>query len=232
MEYKMSELVTLTDAPKSTILYYIKEGLLPQANKLKSNVHRYNEEHVELIKYIQYVKQELGSTNEQIKTALENKNQSFSSSFTMLAPLMQTLSAIPSGTQNYSQDDFCEKYDFDFKLIDKLLKDGILLPIGKSGYTTKEASIVRLVEKFTEIGLEYEVIKEYVHHAKALADIEHSVQKKLCSMSSDKNFSDLWKIMFETLFNAKEYIFSRYTHRVLLRALKEEIEIEKHECKL
>ena len=52
MEYKISELVANTDVPKSTILYYIKEGLLPQAHKIKSNVHRYSSEHVELIGYI------------------------------------------------------------------------------------------------------------------------------------------------------------------------------------
>ena len=33
MEYKISELVAKSDTPKSTILYYIKEGLLPQAKK-------------------------------------------------------------------------------------------------------------------------------------------------------------------------------------------------------
>ena len=90
MEYKISELVAKTNVPKSTILYYIKEGLLPEAKKLKSNVHRYNEEHIELIKYIKYMQQEMGSSIEQIKSMLQQKNQSFSSSFTMLAPLMQT----------------------------------------------------------------------------------------------------------------------------------------------
>lgn len=58
MEYKISELVSKTNVPKSTILYYIREGLLPEAKKIKSNVHRYNDEHVELIKYILYMKEE------------------------------------------------------------------------------------------------------------------------------------------------------------------------------
>jgi len=43
MEYKISELVEKTDVPKSTILYYIREGLLPEAKKIKSNVHRYSD---------------------------------------------------------------------------------------------------------------------------------------------------------------------------------------------
>jgi len=223
MEYKISELVAKTDVPKSTILYYIREGLLPEAKKLKSNVHRYNDEHIELIKYIKYMQQEMGSSNEQIKTALENKNQSLSSSFSMLAPLMQTLSAIPSGATHYTKDEFINHYGFDTELIESLLDDGILLPISENDFTDKEASIIRLIEKFLDLGVEYPLIKKYVSHAKELAVLEHDIQTQLCSIRSDENFSTLWKIMFETLFNAKEYIFSRYTHKVLFKALKDEM---------
>lgn len=222
MEYKISELVAKTGVPKSTILYYIREGLLPEAKKLKSNVHRYNDDHIELIKYIKYMQQEMGSSNEQIKTALENKNQSLSSSYSMLAPLMQTLSAIPSGAKRYTKDEFLQYYGIEEELVKRLLKDGILVPINGE-FTDKEASIIRVIEKFEDVGVEYEIIKEYVSHAKSLSKIEMEIQKKLCSNRTDENFSTLWKIMFETLFNAKEYIFSRYTHKILFESLKDEL---------
>jgi len=222
MEYKISELVAKTNVPKSTILYYIREGLLPQAKKIKSNVHRYNDEHVELIEYIKYMQQEMGSSNEQIKNALKNKNKSFSSSYSMLAPLMQTLSNIPMGTQHYTKEEFIKHYDFDKNLIEKLLQNKILIPINNE-FTDKEASIIRLIEKFEDVGVEYEIIQKYVLHAQILADLELGIQQKLCKERTDENFSTLWKIMFETLFNAKEYIFSRYTHKQLFQALKDEI---------
>jgi len=223
MEYKISELVALTNIPKSTILYYIREGLLPEAKKLKSNVHRYNNEHVELIKYIKYMKQEMGSSNEQIRTALQNKNQSFSSSFTMLTPLMQTLSAIPVGATHYTKQEFIKYYDINISLLEKLLDDGILVPITDDDFTDKEASVIRMIEDFIELGLDYTLIKTYVFHAKELASLEHQMQKQLCDIRSDENFSTLWKIMFDTLFNAKEYLFSRYTHKSLFKALKDEM---------
>ena len=224
MEYKISELVALTSVPKSTILYYIREGLLPEAKKIKSNVHRYSNEHVELLEYIKYMQQEMGSSNEQLKAILKNKNQSLSSSFSMLTPLMRTLSAIPNDAKHYTKEKFLEHYGFDGELLEKLLNDGILVPVSSDDFTEKEASIIRLIEKFEELHIEYEIIKKYVEHAKELAQIEHSVQQKLCSVRTDEDFPTLWKIMFETLFNAKEYIFSRYTHKVLYRALKDEID--------
>jgi len=226
MEYKISELVAKTEVPKSTILYYIREGLLPEAKKVKSNVHRYNDEHIELIKYIKYMKQEMGSSNEQIKAALEKKNQSFASSFSMLAPLMQTLSGIPSDAKHYTKKDFLAYYGFENNLLERLLKDEVLIPIGCDDFTEKEASIIRLIEKFQEVGVDYEIVKRYVKHAKELSNMEREIQKELCGARTDENFSTLWKIMFETLFNAKEYVFSRHTHKVLFDMLKEEMKRE------
>lgn len=223
MDYKISELVELTHVPKSTILYYIKEGLLPEAQKLKSNVHRYNEEHVELIKYIKYMQQEMGSSIEQIKGILQHKNQSMASSFSMLAPLMETLSGIPATATHYTKQEFIDYFDVESMLLEQLLSDGILVPTSKDDFTDKEASIIRLVEDYLEIGLDYTLLKTYVDQAKAMADLERQLQKQLCKKRTDDNFSTLWKIMFETLFNAKSYLFSRYTHKGLMEVLQEEI---------
>jgi len=223
MDYKISELVELTHVPKSTILYYIKEGLLPEAQKLKSNVHRYNEEHVELIKYIKYMQQEMGSSIEQIKGILQHKNQSMASSFSMLAPLMETLSGIPATSKHYTRQEFIDYFDVESMLLEQLLSDGILVPTSKDDFTDKEASIIRLVEDYLEIGLDYTLLKTYVDQAKAMADLERQLQKQLCKKRTDDNFSTLWKIMFETLFNAKSYLFSRYTHKGLMEVLQEEI---------
>jgi len=223
LEYKISELVAKTDIPKSTILYYIREGLLPKAEKLKSNVHRYSDEHLELLKYIKYMKEHLGSSNEQIKYALQNRDQSLSTSSTMIEPLMNTLSAITLDMQHYTKKEFIDIFNIDAKLLERLLKDEIVAPISDNDYTQKEASIIRLVEHFIDAGIDYAVLKSYVYHAKALSQIENMMQTQLCSVRNDNNFSTLWKIMFETLFNAKEYIFKRHTYRMFLETLKNEI---------
>ena len=182
MEYKISELVAKTGVPKSTILYYIREGLLPEAKKIKSNVHRYSDEHIELIHYIKYMKEEIGSTNEQIKFALQNQNQSLSSSATMLQPLMNTLSDIPSDAKHFTKKQFIEYYNVDTTLLETLLHDGILLPIHEDDYTDREASIIKLVMYFKEVGIDYSILKAYVHHAKALSELEYQMQAKLCSV--------------------------------------------------
>ena len=223
MEYKISEVVTKTDVPKSTILYYIKEGLLPEAKKIKSNVHKYSNEHIELLKYIKYMQETMGSSIDEIKSALEKKNDSFSGSYTMLAPLMNTLSGETSYTKQYTESEFLEYFDIEKQLFDTLLKDEILIPLHNNTFTEKEASIIVLVENFIEIGVDYSILKEYVKHAKILANLEHTMQEQLCNVRSEENFSTLWKIMFETLFRTKEYILNRSTYKSLHQSLKDEL---------
>lgn len=223
MEYKISELVAKTHVPKSTILYYIKEGLLPQAHKIKSNVHRYSNEHIELVRYITYMKEHFGSTNEELKDVLQNKNQSFSTSLSMITPLMNTLSAISLESTHYTKEEFIAEFHVDNELLERLLDDEILMPINDNDFTEKEASIIKLISYFNEVGIEYEILKLYVYHAKALSLLEHQMQTKLCDVRNDENFSVLWKIIFETLFNAKEYIFNRQTYKAFFSTLKSEI---------
>jgi DNA-binding transcriptional MerR regulator len=223
MEYKISELVAKTNIPKSKILYYIREGLLPEAKKIKSNVHRYSDEHLKLIEYIKYMKEEMNCSNAQIKASLENKNSSFSSSYTMLVPLMNTLCAIEEGTKYYSKKEFVDIFDIDIDLLDELLEMKIILPINDKSFTSKDASIISLVKHFKNVGIDYNILKEYVLYAKKLSQLELEMQQSLCSVRDDDNFATLWKIMFETLFNAKGYIFNRSTYKVLSKALKDEM---------
>ncbi|MFT7880496.1 MAG: MerR family transcriptional regulator [Sulfurimonas sp.] len=223
MEYKISELVSKSGVPKSTILYYIKEGLLPEAKKLKPNVHRYSDQHLELLHYIEYMKVHLGSSNEQLKDILQFKDQSFSTSSGMIVPLMNTLSAVPSDAKYYTKAEFIEHFGVEERLLEQLIKDEIILPTAPNEFTEKEASIMKLIGYFQEVGIEYEILKMYVFHAKALSLLEHQMQSKLCDRRNDKNFSTLWKIVFETLFNAKTYIFNRQTYKAYFSVLKEEV---------
>jgi len=223
MEYKISELVSKTGVPKSTILYYIREGLLPQAQKLKPNVHRYSDEHIELIKYISYMKENFQTSNEHLKNILQNRNQSFSSSSSMITPLMNTLSSVSPDDEHYTKEAFTKRFHVDEALLETLLQDEILTPLGENDFTEKEASMVKLVSHYLETGIDYDILRQYVFHAKSLSLLEHRMQMQLCDIRNDENFSTLWKIVFETLFTAKAYIFNRQTYRAFFSSLKNEL---------
>lgn len=222
MEYKISQLVSLTGVPKSTILYYIREGMLPEAKKLKSNVHVYSDEHLELIKYIKYMKNSIGSTNDDIKIALKNKNSSLATSFTMIEPLMNTLSLVSKNDRFYTKDEFIKYFQIDRVLLEELISDGVVVSLHEDQFTERDVTIIRLVESFKQVGLEYEIVKQYVVHAKEISKLERQMQEQLCKVRTDDNFTTLWEIMFNTLFKAKEYVFNRYTYKTFLKAIMED----------
>jgi hypothetical protein len=143
----------------------------------------------------------------------------------MLEPLMNTLSGGVSGLEQYAKKEFIEFFDLKENLLDLLLHDEILQPLNGTIYTQQEAAIVNLVEHFLDVNVDYEILKEYVKHAKAISQLEQQMQKDLCSVRNEDNFSTLWKIMFDTLFNTKEYIFNRTTYNVLHQSLKEELKV-------
>jgi len=136
---------------------------------------------------------------------------------------MNTLCAIPSDAKHYTKEAFIKAFNVDEQLLERLLKDEILVPMGENDFTEKEASIINLVTYFNTVGIEYEILKLYVFHAKALSILEHQMQTQLCDVRNDENFSTLWKIVFETLFNAKAYIFNRHTYKAFFRSLKDEV---------
>ena len=64
---KMNDLVKFSQTPKSTILYYVKEGLLPEPVKDKPNFHLYDERCVALLAFIKYLQTNFNASISQIK---------------------------------------------------------------------------------------------------------------------------------------------------------------------
>ena len=52
--------------------------------------------------------------------------------------------------------------------------------------------------------------------------VEVIFEGQLCIVRTDKNFTLLWEIMFDTLFKAKEYVFKRHTHKKFLKSIIED----------
>ena len=223
MSFKMSELVRLSNVPKSTILYYFKEGLLPPAQKPKPNVHIYNNEHIQLIKYIKYMQTNMKCSISQLKMIMQNKNQSFSSSSSMIEPFMQALEGIEENQRYYTKKEVLKKFSIKESFLNDLLLTEIVMPIKEDQYGNKEVAMIRLVQNFESVGVDYKILKKYVEHAKELAVLERELKNQTCDRKDKEEFSTLWGIIFETIFTAKPYILNRLTHKEYLKILEEEV---------
>ncbi len=74
MGLKMATLVEKSGVSKSTILYYVKEGLLPQPQKPKPNVHLYHDSSISILHFIKYLQEHLHYSIGEIKSIMiDNK---------------------------------------------------------------------------------------------------------------------------------------------------------------
>ena len=98
MPLKMKELMQETGESKSTLLYYVKEGLLPQPQKPKPNVHLYHDNSVKIVKFIKYLQEHFSYSIAQIKEIFASNNFNFDDSFEMIIASLELLS---SGKNRY-----------------------------------------------------------------------------------------------------------------------------------
>jgi len=94
----MSVLTKETGESKSTILYYVKEGLLPPPKKLKPNVHLYKKESINIIKLKKYFQINFSYSINQIKKIFENSEFDFNNNIDLL---IKSLCAISDGSDNF-----------------------------------------------------------------------------------------------------------------------------------
>ncbi len=74
MGLKMATLVEKSGVSKSTILFYVKEGLLPEPQKPKPNVHLYHDSSIAILRFIKYLQEHLHYSITEIKSIMiDNK---------------------------------------------------------------------------------------------------------------------------------------------------------------
>ncbi|WP_292655557.1 MerR family transcriptional regulator, partial [Nitratifractor sp.] len=117
MPLKMKDLVEATDTPKSTILYYIKEGLLPEPEKPKPNVHLYDESFIERIKFIKYLQKNFHASIEQIRELMQREDFDLSRGYEAILDTLDLLMAPPS-PKRYTKEELCEAAGIDCDRLD------------------------------------------------------------------------------------------------------------------
>ena len=88
---KMNDLVKLSQTPKSTVLYYVKEGLLPEPVKDKPNFHLYDEHCVKLLSFIKYLQSNFNATISQIKALFAHPHFDWNNPYESLIGLLDII---------------------------------------------------------------------------------------------------------------------------------------------
>jgi DNA-binding transcriptional MerR regulator len=211
MSLKMKELMLQTGESKSTILFYVKEGLLPEPSKPKPNVHLYDERCVQIIKFIKYLQHNFSYSISEIQNIFKDNIFDFDGSFEMM---VRSLELISGGRDNqwYTKNEFLKLVNMDEKTLTAYQRKGYLFERSK-GYSSKEIEIAEILRRADDLGLDFTLVDAYVKDAKNLAYQENETGAKL--LKSDKESHDeRYALLFDLVLTLKPYIFNMHTVQV------------------
>ena len=163
----MRDLVEKTGVPKSAILYYIREGLLPKPHKPKPNQHVYTEEFVERIQFIKYLQREFGATVEQISSLMNAEDFDFSRRYEYLLKHLHILTA-PASPGRYSLEEAAQLVDMDPRQLKKEVQRGALFE-RDGGFTDKELELAKTISRLQRIDGADGLIAAYIKSARSLS---------------------------------------------------------------
>jgi len=210
MSLKMKELVSQTGESKSTILYYVKEGLLPEPEKPKPNVHLYDEKCVKIIKFIKYLQNNLSYSIAQIQTIMQLNNFSFDASFENLIQSLEHISGIKS-SERYTEKELLELVDATEDEINEYKLKGYIYD-RHDGYTDKEIEVINILQRVKQTGFEETLLMHYVDAAKQMAKYEYQTGAALLD-STDNQVNQHYRLIFDLILMFKPYVFNMHTIR-------------------
>jgi len=208
MPLKMKELSAQTNESKSTILYYIKEGLLPEPLKPKPNMHLYDENCVQILKFIKYLQHNFSYSISEIKSIFKDNHFDFDGSFEMM---VRSLELISGGKENkyYSKESFLKLVGIDEKRLKSYQKQGYLFERAK-GFSSKEVEIAEILERSSSLGLDFALLDAYVENAKLLAQKENEIGGALLK-EKEASHNERYELLFDLILKLKPYIFNMHT---------------------
>jgi len=106
MSIKMSTLTKESGFSKSTILYYVKEGLLPEPQKPKPNLHLYDDRSVRILEFIKYLQDHFHYSIAEIKSIIEDNKIDFSNDTSII---INYLSAMGGDEKKKSMQELKQK---------------------------------------------------------------------------------------------------------------------------
>jgi len=208
MSLKMKHLMEQTGESKSTILFYVKEGLLPEPEKPKPNLHLYDESCINIIKFIKYLQSQFSYTIAQIQAIFTENKFTFSDDFSMMLRSLEMMSG--SGNNRwYNDEDFLELSELTESELNTYLDKGWLFR-QERGFSDKELKLVDVFKRAKSFGLNEKLFDAYVKSARKLAQIEYLLGSEMLERDKALN-NEHYELLFDSILTLKPYIFNMHT---------------------
>jgi len=174
---KMQDLVVATGVPKSTILHYLNEGLLPEPVKTSRNMAYYSPACVERITFIKVMQGKYRLSLAIVKQLLQDGKVG-----PELEPLLELRSVIfgrPEDQGLLDLEAFCQATGLSTPEVEALQEAGLLLSLEPDRFDAEDLVIGRLLKRLRELGLASAEASFYPRLAREIVDHEMAIRDRL-----------------------------------------------------
>jgi DNA-binding transcriptional MerR regulator len=213
---KMQDLAAATGVPKSTILHYLKEGLLPKPYKTSWNMAYYLPACVERITFIKVLQSKYRLSLALIRQFLQEGKLS-----PEIEPFLELRSVIFGRRDEQDLLDlesFCRATGLTAVEVEELGRAGLLLPLEPERFDAEDLAIGRTLKRCLELGITPEESSFYPLLAHEIVDHEMAIRDRLVQGLSLEENATLTLELTRGARALRPYVIDRmFQHRVMSR---------------
>ena len=219
---RMKELVEATGVPKSTILHYLHQRLLPEPIKTSPNMAYYDSQCINRIRYIQNLQRRHRLSLSEIRQILEARGQD--ADFSIYVELQDIIFGQTNQNALLDETAFSRTTGLPRKALRTLMQTRLLMPLTEDGFDQDDVSMGKLYARLLANGLQIEDLVYYIESGEKIVDHEMRLRRRMTHHLPHDQDAAMSMELVKDARMTRAYIIDRlFQHRVAtMRDLKEE----------
>jgi DNA-binding transcriptional MerR regulator len=207
---RMKELTAATGLPKSAILHYVAQGLLPEPAKTSRNMAYYDPECVERIQFIKSLQAGYSLPLSKIRLLLKSRDEGRD-----ITPLIELNEVVFAGNEEPTLDmmSFCAATGLEPCQVKSLLEAGLLVPLESERFNRYDVNIGSLYAGSFERGLTVSDLAFYAESAKRIIDEEMALRKRLTAHLPEEQDARVTAQLVRAARAVRNYVIDRSFQR-------------------
>lgn len=211
----MKELAEATGLPKSAILHYVAQGLLPEPVRTGPNMAYYDPACIERIKYIKTIQSRYAFPLGKIKMILARKDEGKDA--LPLIELSETIFGSAEGTP-LEEVAFRDATGLSSNHIMALIESGLLLPLEEGRYNEQDVEIGMIFAQGLALGVTVSDMVFYADAARQIVDEEMRLRARVTAHLPEDQDAGLTQRLVQAARATRNYVIDRTFQRRIAAA--------------
>jgi DNA-binding transcriptional MerR regulator len=210
---KMNELAAATGVPKSTILYYLGQGLLPEPRKTSLNMAYYEPACVERVRLIQQMQERHRLSLSEIKRCLDDGDRG--AELGVYLELNEEVFGPGSPRRLLDAKAFCRETGLSAGQLEELQQGRLLLPLEEGRFDAEDVRMGRMYLNALNFGIRARDLSYYADLGEKIVDQEMALRNRMTGRLPYQQDAAATTRMVKNARMCRAYIIDRlFQHRV------------------